>query len=279
MLKISQKISKRLSEGIKNFQPVLKAANSRDVNESDTSTIVTDMLSDIWGYDKYSEITSEFMIRSTYCDLAVVINGKPNIIIEVKAIGLELKDNHIKQAVDYACNQGIDWVVLTNSIEWKLYKVLYNKPIEHELVFEFNFMELSSKKKKDVEFLFPLTREGVAKSTLEDYHDQKQALSRFTLGALILSDHYLTSIRKDLRKLAPGINIELDEIKDVITNELFKREVIESGDIKTAEKKVKKLEQKPRSKTTPVKEKIPPSNSVAAVSALLVQSNTNNTLN
>ena len=56
------------------------------------------------------------MIRGTFCDLAVKLDGSLSFLVAVKAIGLELKDHHIKQAVDYAANQGCDWVMLTNGV-------------------------------------------------------------------------------------------------------------------------------------------------------------------
>ncbi|MBM4076860.1 MAG: restriction endonuclease subunit R, partial [Planctomycetes bacterium] len=114
MAKIPTKVKTRIASELKRFQPILSSAKARDVNESDTVTIVVDLLQYIFGYDKYSEITSEHSIRSTFCDLAIKINGSLALLIEVKSIGTELKDNHIKQAVDYGANQGIDWVVLTN---------------------------------------------------------------------------------------------------------------------------------------------------------------------
>ena len=112
----------------------LMAAKARDVGESDTVTIVTDMLADVFGYEKYSEITSEYSIRGTFCDLATKIDGTLQTLIEVKAIGLELKDSHVKQAVDYAANQGVDWVLLTNGISWRVYHIIFAKPIDQELV-------------------------------------------------------------------------------------------------------------------------------------------------
>ena len=108
---------------MKRFQPIVSAAKARDVGESDTVTIVTDMLAEIFGYDKYSEITSEHAIKGTYCDLAIKVEGGIQSIIEVKAIGIGLKDQHVKQAVDYAANQGVEWVVLTNGATWRVYKV------------------------------------------------------------------------------------------------------------------------------------------------------------
>lgn len=48
-------------------------------------TIVKDLLSEVFGFDKYAELTSE-LIRGTYCDLAVKLDGKPRVLIEVKAM-------------------------------------------------------------------------------------------------------------------------------------------------------------------------------------------------
>lgn len=123
MSSIPGRVSDRLTAGLKKFQPIIQSAKQRDVNESDTVIIVTDMLSELFGYDKYSEITSEFAIRGTFCDLATKIDGHVQCIVEVKAAGTELKENHIKQAVDYAANQGVDWVALTNASIWKVYKL------------------------------------------------------------------------------------------------------------------------------------------------------------
>ncbi|NMD05304.1 MAG: restriction endonuclease subunit R [Deltaproteobacteria bacterium] len=240
MASIPQKVSERLSQGIKRFQPILTNAKSRDVNESDTVIIVTDMLSEIFGYDKYSEITSEFAIRSTFCDLATKINGKVQLLIEVKAIGLELKDNYVKQAVDYAVNQGIDFVVLTNGIIWKAFKVAFTKPIDQEMVFEIDFIQLSNKNSEDIEKLFLLSKEGWLKSTLYDFHSQKQALSRFFLGAMIMSDTVVEVIRRELKKVSPDIKITSEQIRNVVYQEVLKREVVEGEKADEAKKKINK---------------------------------------
>src|SRR4030042_6295525 len=125
---VPTKIAARISAGLRRFQPILASARSRDVNESDTVLIVTDVLHAVFGYDKYADITSEHMIRGTFCDLAIKLEGELKILIEVKAIGLELKDAHVKQAVDYAANQGLEWVALTNGITWRGYKVTFSQP-------------------------------------------------------------------------------------------------------------------------------------------------------
>ena len=120
MASIPKKVAERLVSGLKRYQPILAAAKARDVGETDTVTIIKDMLADVFGYDKYSELTSEYAIRGTFCDLAVKLDGKLSTLIEVKAIGIDLKEQHVKQAVDYAANQGVDWVLLTRAIKIKL---------------------------------------------------------------------------------------------------------------------------------------------------------------
>src|SRR4029077_9836178 len=97
MASIPSRVSDRLASGLKRFQPILAAARARDVNEADTVVIVMDLLSEVFGYDKYAEITREHCIRGTYCDLAIKLDSKLQFLIEVKAVGLDLKDGHLRQ--------------------------------------------------------------------------------------------------------------------------------------------------------------------------------------
>ncbi len=238
MPQVPSKAADRLVAGIKRFQPILASAKLRDVNESDTVIIVTDMLSEVFGYDKYSEITSECSVRGTWCDLAIKIDGSIEYLIEVKAIGLELKDSYTKQAVDYSANQGTDWVILTNAEIWRIYRITFAKPIDHELVLEINFSELNPKKFSDVELLFHLTREGWLKSALGEFHIQRQALSRFFIGAMVLSQPVLEVMRRELRRLSPDVKVDTEQIKSVLMHEVLKREVAEGEKAEQARKKI-----------------------------------------
>lgn len=240
MAKIPSRVQNRLIMGIKKFQSVLKSAKKRDINESDTVTIIMDMLTEIFGYDKYSEITSEYAIKKTYCDLAVKIENKLRFLIEIKAIGLDLKTDHIKQVVDYGANQGVDWVILTNGDNWKVYKIIFGKPVTNELVYEFNFLDLNPKRPSDVDLLYYVSKESLGKSALEDFRAQKQLLSKFFIGQLIVTDPILDSIRRAIKKLAPDVKITNDEIKDVLVLEVLKREVFDDEKAEDAKKKLHK---------------------------------------
>lgn len=238
MAKLPKRAAERIVAGLKRFQPIISSAKARDVNESDTVVIVTDLLQEIFGYDKYSEITTEHAIRGTYCDLAVNLGGELAFLIEVKAIGLDLKEQHVKQGVDYAANQGCEWVALTNGAEWKVYRVSFGKPIEHELVVDINLLNVNSRKPDDVEIVGLLAKEGWQKAQLGEYHNQRQALSRFTIAALMLGDPVAEVVRREIRRLSPEVKVDVDQIKAVIEVEVLKRDVLEGEKADAARKQV-----------------------------------------
>ena len=244
MANIPSKIETRFKESLKRFQPVVEQAKARDIGEADTSTLVKDILAELLGYDKYSEITADYQIKSTYCDLAIRIGGKIALLIEVKAIGLDLKENHVKQAIDYAANQGVEWVILTNAQTWHLYKVSFGQPIGNELLLTFQFGALSPKSDDDMQALYILSKEGQSKSLLDEYHQQKQVLSRFAIGAILLSEPVLSAIRREIKKLSPEARISIEDIKEVLSLEVIKREVIEGEKADEIKRKMARVQKK-----------------------------------
>lgn len=237
-MSIPKKVADRLANGLKRFKPVLESAKARDVNESDTSMIVTDMLAEVFGFDKYSEVTREYAIRGTYCDLATKIDGKLQTLIEVKAIGTDLRENHTKQAVDYAANQGVEWVVLTNGQFWKVYSVSFSKPIAADLVLELDMLALDHNDEDAHEDLFLLSKEGIQRSGLDAYSDQLRVRSKFNLAAIILTDTILHTIRRELKRISPDVRISVEEIHDALTHEVLKRDVIEGDKATEAQRLV-----------------------------------------
>lgn len=244
MKPIPSKVRERLVSGIRKFSKILEDAKARDIIESDTVVIVTDMLSYLFGYEKYSEITSEFTVRGTYCDLATRIDNKLQYLIEVKAIGNELKENFIKQAIDYAANEGVDWVILTNGLKWIVFKVTFSKPIDKEKVIEIDFSQLDYKNEAHLETLFCLSKEGCGKSVLEDFHIQQQVLSKHFIGNVILTEPILTAIKRELKKLAPDVKTDIEQISKVIQQEVLKREIWEGEKSEEVMKKINRLMKK-----------------------------------
>jgi len=248
MFNIPKKVIDRFNRSVPKFQKVLQIAKDRDVNESDTVSILNDILSDVFGYDKYLEVTSEFAVRGTYCDLALKVEDKIQFLIEAKAIGIELKDAHIRQAIDYGANHGAQWVVLTNGMDWRLYRIRFEQPISSDLVCSFNFLSINSRDEKDQEYLFILSKEGLTKNSRDDFYDKIQSVNRYIIGSLIMSEPVISLVRRELKKLTDGIKIDDCEIESIIRSEVLKREVVEGDAAEAAQTKVNKFYKKGRKK-------------------------------
>lgn len=217
-MKITKKVEDRIKTSAAKFKKVLEAAKNRDLNESDTVAIITDMLAEVFGYEKYSEITSELMIRGTFCDLAIRLNDsfEKGFLIECKRIGIELKEEHMRQAVNYGVNKGIQWVVLTNGIEWRLYRLKFEKPVTWDLVGRFNWETLDVKCEQELEKVFCLCKEGVEKGARDELFEKVQCVNRYVIGQLILQEPVVSVLRKELRKMADGIFVEPEEVEKIL---------------------------------------------------------------
>ena len=231
---ISKKVAERIVQQLKRYQGVLAEAKNRDINESDTVVIIADMLADIFGYKKYIEITTEFAIRSTYVDLTVKVGQEIRFLIEAKAVGVALKDFHIKQAIDYGANQGVEWVILTNGIVWQVYKIQFRQPVDKLLIYEVDLLNITPKNAQIIECFGNLSREGFTSSSMAAFCQQQQATSKFSLAAIILSPSMLQYIKRELRRISSSIKIEEDHLKSILQNEVLKREVVESDEAKHA---------------------------------------------
>lgn len=73
------------------------------------------------GYDVQKDLDFEHHVRNTRADIALMFEGKPKLIVETKDLDEDL-DHHVDKALDYAFKKGVDWVILTNGIEIRLYK-------------------------------------------------------------------------------------------------------------------------------------------------------------
>jgi hypothetical protein len=248
MGKVPAKVAARISKNYNTMKKIVLNAGERDINEADTVVIVSDILADVYGYDKYKEITREFAIRNTYVDLAIQLNETPELLIEVKAIGIELNDKHIKQAVDYGANKGIDWVVLTNAKTWKVYKLRFEKPVSAELIFQFDFVDLNPRKQEDLEKLFILCKEGIQKNAILEFSNYRQVVNKYFIGSILQYDGVINLVRRELNRMLPKNSVTADEVLMIIQNGVLKREMIESDEVEVANANYKKLKRKTHSK-------------------------------
>jgi len=235
---ISKRSVEKAISGLKRLLPIMQQQRTRDVSEADTVTLIKDVMAEVFGFDKYAELTSEHAIRGTYCDLAVRIDDKIIELVEVKSAGTTLDDRHVKQAIDYAANEGVVWVVLTNGSTWRLYEVLFAKPIDKRLLIEVDLAALDLRRDDCVDCLAPFMKEGFTKGVQGELRDLQDATSRYLLSALILqNENVVGAIRRELRRIV-DVLVDDDEIIKVLQNEVIKRETMDGPEADAAIRRV-----------------------------------------
>lgn len=216
---ISGKVAARISPQLKKYQKVLATAKQRDIGEADTVTIITDFLCDALGYDKYKEVSSEHAIRGTYVDRVITVDNKKRFLIEAKTIGVELKDSHVKQAVDYAANEGVSWVVLSNGAVWRLYTLKFGKPIDKALVFEIDVLSCDCKSDDVICCFGSLNAEGYSKDSLTESLNEKQTSGKYAVAAVLRTGNMAEANRKEVRRLS-GVRFS-EYLFSLLENELL----------------------------------------------------------
>ena len=246
MANVPATVTKRLTKQVPRYQKLLKNARDNKVNEADTVTIVIDMLNEVFGFDKYSEITKEYQIRKTFCDVAVKIEGKIRYLVEVKSIVTILKDDHIRQAVNYGAREGIEWVVLTNGADWQVYRILFKrKPLTHEQVCNFDFMKVNPKTQEGQETLFMLCKRGVKKTLFEEIYERQQVVNEHTIAAaLMMSDEVHKVIARELKKLEQNAKPDKDEIAKIVKEQVITPRLVDNEKTKSVVAKTKRMQKK-----------------------------------
>lgn len=244
MNKLPKKFVDRVASSLKKYQRVTLAQQKSDVAEADTVTLVKDILADVFGYDKYEELTSEHQIKATYCDLAIKVGGKLRLLLEVKSAGSSLADNHLRQVIDYGAHQGIHWVILTNAVEWRLVRIYVANQISHEEVCRITLSEINPRNEDHLQQMFLFAKEGLSMDAMDTFHQHAQLFNRFTVAAIVRSEPVVTVVRRELRRLFPDIKVGNDNLVAMIENEVVKRETLEGDKAKEALTRIKKAQGK-----------------------------------
>lgn len=208
-------LDKLISAKLRKFADVFKAARERNDNESNTVMILIKFFEEVFGYDPLSgEITKEIPVKERFCDFAIVLGAKtddgkpkPEFLVEAKAAGVKnLSEKHIAQAYNYASRAPVNWVLLTNGLEWQLYHLTFDQKagITPDLVFELDYL---SDLESDPEFLWDklsvLTKNNVRAKGLETHYEVTQLLSAKTIVNILLGEEVLMKIRQELNRKAP----------------------------------------------------------------------------
>ena len=214
----------RLRTAMRRFSKPLSDLLERDANEGDTRLFVTDFLCDALGFDKYSDLTTEYMVRGDYADYGVRIDKELVAFIEVKRVATKLNMRHLRQVEMYAVNEGVEWVVLTNGVVWQVYHLTGGLPVDVQLALEVNVIGVDPLSKR-VDQLFYLSRESLKRRQIDDLWRAKRASSPASLVQAICSDPVMQALRRELRRNT-GHNIDEGELLELCRRTVIRPECL-----------------------------------------------------
>lgn len=239
-MSVSAKVDTRITAELKRYKSILAQQKERAINESDTSLLIIEMLSDIFGYEKIENISTEHRIRGTYADIAVKKDDKIIFLIEVKSIHTALKDQHVKQAVDYCANEGIGWAILTNAATWRLYRVQFSQPIEKILISEIDLLDCDPKDDDIIECIGCLSIEGFTKENITAFAREREIASKYSIAAVLMGDAMVDSLRKEIWRLSRA-RLDPDDIRDLLQNDVIRPDVTTGENADSAQATYKHL--------------------------------------
>ncbi len=213
---------KNLSDKLKIYKKRYLKKQYADLDESATRLMVNSLLTDVFGYTELEEIKTEYRIRGEYADYVIQVARKKHFIVEVKSIQLDFTEKHLRQSVNYAANEGIDWIILTNGKQIGLFKVLFGKPISVREIFNFDISDNEDFKKMP-EFLIYLTKRSIQKNELFNFWKRFEALEPVQLSKNLYDINIVKFLKKVLKKKTGLFFNEcdiLDSIHKIITTKI-----------------------------------------------------------
>jgi len=210
----------RVIGAIKKYSKPLSDLIKRDANEGDTRLLITDFLCDGLGYDKYSDLTTEYRVKGEFADFGIRLDKQLAAFIEVKRATTRLNVKHLRQVEMYAVNEGVAWAILTNGSDWQVYHIGAGMPVEIDLALDVNIL---ANPKGAAQQLFYLTRDAFRRNLIDELWKARRATAPKALVQALLSENVIDSVRKEIKKRS-GQNVDPKEIARLL------RETVIRGD-------------------------------------------------
>jgi len=231
MIKAPAKFQKTASTHLKKFVPIIQTLvqKGKAGTEEDARILINDILADVLGFDKYNDLKTEYKDKNNKLDYVVKLTEGPNsrkkdkfdFVIEAKAAHEELKESYVNQALQYCATSNIDYFILTNAKEWKLFKhkKVKGKPEAH-LIWEVN---LSGGKDFEVlaDDMFVFSKQAYTEEKWDFICDHSKATDMGDIMAVIYSDKFVKNICRALKDIHE-VKVNEDIVKEILTQKIFK---------------------------------------------------------
>lgn len=187
-----------------------KSLGKRTMNEQNTkATLVEPVLRALgWDTEDIDEVVHEYKRRPSDdpVDYALLSQRSPRLFVEAKSLGENLAGHKwAKQILGYASVAGVDWIVLTNGDEWRIYNAHASVAVEEKL---FRTVRISAEDPLVEDTLALLAKEQWDPKRIEtlwqlQFVDRKVRIAVEEMFATEPDNGLVNAVRKRCPKLAP----------------------------------------------------------------------------
>src|SRR3989304_6386978 len=162
-----------LIEVIKKLRDRIIKLSNKNIGEQNTkSTLIDPLLTSLgWDVEELEEVSREYKRKpqDNPVDYALFMFRSPCLFIEAKSLGKIMNDRKwISQTLGYATVVGVEWCVLTNGDEYRIYNSHATVDVEEKL---FRVVSLTDVQTTDytVDTLILLTKDKMSEKLLDVY--------------------------------------------------------------------------------------------------------------
>ena len=258
-------LDKDIKKVILEARSMVEAIAKADSGEAETRKRIDHIFEALMGYDRFKHMTEEYAIRgagdTTHCDIAIQLSheesSKPEMLVECKKVNINIAPKHVGQAASYAINYGCEWVLLTNSKDWKLYHITFTKPPQTKLIESWNILNddpLVLAKKFEI-----VSYKNVRKQGLDKLWEKRNVLNANNMLKAILSEESIKLYQRRIKKAAPDVTVSPEDIVGSFRHLLNEAALSEMDKIRIslpARQKRAKTSKAAKSKSTSIEQQV-----------------------
>jgi hypothetical protein len=249
MYRVNPKAKKIMTQELKKYLPLVNSLITRGKSstEEDARILLNDMLQEILGYNKFSELKTEMRDKAGRIDYVVKLLDGPNkakpgkydCVIEAKACHVDLNQGVIDQTLTYCLTSSVDYFILTNAQKWQLFKVKRSGKTPSAIkLHEVTFGTLTNYDEIAEEF-YLFSKASYINGDWKSVAEITQATRMEDVVAVLMCDKIIHSIAKEL-SLEHEVKVDDDSVRDIMEKHVLKHW---TGDCN--KKLLKKLNERP----------------------------------
>jgi predicted type IV restriction endonuclease len=149
---------------------IIERYKGKGISKADTCAKLVEPLFENLGWDiRGEEVVRAYTIRANWkpVDYLFIVGDEPCLLIETTRLDDPLTMEDARQLTDYGSTLGVNWCVLTNGNEMKIYNSGWPEVVEKKLFFEIMIENFQKEEDNFFQMIRLLSKEGMENKELE----------------------------------------------------------------------------------------------------------------